>query len=234
MKKLVILWASAAVLGAAAAPLDAGPSEAVACADEALSVDASLPEVAALACGYAIQAKARLVACGLRQTRPVEIFLVDRFDEGIENCLAYYDCTDGAVRVTDPAALEARLPDDHPYRVLPTEVVLQALISHELAHALLDQTRRGADGREPAFVDQEYVAAAMELDLLDERWRTALIDAAPVSLPPREGLISALIYAFEPRKFATNAWQFFAAEPDGCARVRRIAEGTFSFADQPR
>ena len=71
----------------------------------------------------------------------------------------------------------------------------------------------------------------MELEILDPIWREALIRAAPVSLPPKESLIAALIYNFDPRKFATNAWQYFNAEPDGCIRIQNISTGGFSFSN---
>lgn len=197
------------------------------CADNQISVIADSGDTAGLACSLAIEAKTRLAECGLTQTAPIQIRLLDSRQLDIAHCLATFNCTSNVIEITDPRFIEASLGEDNPYRVLPVDVIFQALISHELAHALLEQTSEGVD---VPFVDHEYVAAAMELNILDPKWRTALIRAAPVSLPPKISLISELIYGFDPRKFATNAWQYFNTEPDGCERIRAIAIGNFSFA----
>ena len=201
------------------------------CADGFLSVAASTPEAARFACGTAIDGKAEIVACGLEQRRPIRIELVDRLEHPAAECLAAYNCADEVIQVTDPAAIDGLLGPDSPYRRLPVDGVFRAILTHELAHALLSQS---AEGRDIAFVDHEYVAAALELESLEPEWRAALIEAAPVALPATTGLISPLIYALAPRSFATNAWEFFHAEPDGCARIREIAGGTFTFSGLPR
>ena len=73
------------------------------------------------------------------------------------------------------------------------------------------------------------VAAALELEYLADDWRNVLLQASPVSLPPKVGLIDIWIYGLAPRKFATNAWQHFQQDDHGCALVREIVEGQFSF-----
>jgi hypothetical protein len=209
----------------------AAASEQFICADPQLSVNSDSPGLASLACQFTIHTKERIMACGFIQSRAIEIVIVDSIEHHLGECLATYDCAADIFQIADPVSIAATLKDDNPYSSLPEEVVFQALISHEMAHALLEQSSVGTD---LAFVDHEYVAAAMELDILEPEWRKRLISAAPVSLPPKVGLISALIYGFEPRKFATNSWQYFDAEADGCERIRRIADGEFSFSDQPR
>lgn len=218
-----------ALVASSASPLPASGTMLL-CPDRDIAVTSTSPESAALACNFAMQAKKRIVACGLDQSRPIQVFIEDWIEHDFADCLATYNCSDDVIRVTDPVSLSDRLEEEDSYRVLPVTVLFQALISHEMAHALLEQSSPGTD---LAFVDHEYVAAAMELDILDQEWREALIDAAPVSLPPKAELISALIYAIDPRKFATNAWRFFNADPDGCERIRRIAAGDFSFSRQP-
>ncbi|MBS9719020.1 hypothetical protein J4E70_18970 [Pseudohalocynthiibacter aestuariivivens] len=231
MWKLNRICAALAILSAGSPCVVSASPELIICQDDQLSVLSPTPEFVELACHFAIEAKTRLLECGLHQPNPIEIFLVERIEHDIGDCLATYDCTDEIIRVKQPESIADALVEGSPYSVLPTTVIFQALVSHEMAHALLEQSSRGTD---LAFVDHEYVAAVMELDIIDPEWRQALIDAAPVRLPPKPGLISALIYGFEPRKFATNAWQYFNAEVDGCERIRQIADGNFSFTDQPR
>jgi hypothetical protein len=209
---------------------DAEPG-AVICADDQLSVVAPTPELASFACDVALGAKTRIVACGLDQRRPIRIELTDRLEHMAAECLAAYSCSDDVIRVTDPAAIPDALDPSSPYTRLPPDIVFAALVAHEMAHALLAQT---SDGREIAFVDHEYVAAALELDSLAPEWRAVLIEAAPIAREPTMGLISPLIYALEPRAFAANAWSFFDAEDDGCDRVGAIARGVFTFSSLPR
>lgn len=206
-------------------------SGAATCADDRLSVVAPTPELASLACDAALQAKTRIVACGLDQRRPIRIELIDHLEHTAAECLADYSCLDDVIRVTDPASLPDALDPASPYTRLPPDIVFRALVAHEMAHALLAQS---SEGREIAFVDHEYVAAALEFDTLAPEWRAVLIEAAPVGHEPTTGLISPLIYALEPRAFAANAWAFFDAEEDGCARVRAIARGDFTFSSLPR
>jgi hypothetical protein len=228
---LMVMLRPLAVL-AIALPLARGAvAHEMVCADGLLSVVAATPELATDACAAALGARARITACGLDQRRPIRIELIGRLEHPAADCLASYSCSEEVIRVTDPAAIPGVLEPDSPYARLPPEVVFQALVAHELAHALLAQS---AAGREIAFVDHEYVAAALELDILDPGWRTVLIEASPTGSPPTLGLISPMIYALAPRTFAANAWSFFDAEPDGCARVRAIARGEFTFADLPR
>lgn len=203
----------------------------VSCADPSLSVRSASLNDADLACRHAIKAKEQITSCGLRQTTPLRIDLVEHLDHAFGDCLASFDCTGDVISVTAPGAIAGKLSGENAYRALPGEVVFEALIAHEMAHALLEQSSVGTD---IAFVDHEYVAAAMELEAIGPVWREELIAVAPVSLPPKTGLISALIYGFDPRKFATNAWQFFDADPEGCDRILRISTGDFTFATLPR
>lgn len=225
-----LCYALAVISGGGTYALSAS-AESLLCQDHQLSVLSPTPEFSELACILAAEAKAHLLECGLHQSSPIEIVLVEKIEHEFGDCLATYDCRDEIIRVIHPQALTEAIEDGGPYSVLPTKIVFQALISHEMAHALLEQSSQGID---LAFVDHEYVAAAMELDIIDPRWRQAFIDAAPVSLPPKINLISSLIYGFDPRKFATNAWQYFNAEGDGCERIRQIADGEFSFYVQPQ
>ncbi len=137
----------------------AAASEHFTCADPQLSVTSGSPELASLACEFATHAKERIVACGLSQSRPIKIVIVDKIDQDLGACLATYDCATDILQIADPVSIAATLKDDNPYSALPEEVVFQALISHEMAHALLEQSSVGTD---LAFVDHEYVAAAME------------------------------------------------------------------------
>jgi hypothetical protein len=168
-----------------------------------------------------------MFGCGLVQTRPVAVEVVADISHPIGECLSYFDCALDVIRITEPGTFRAVLQADDPYSRLPVDVLLASLLAHELAHALTAQT---AGARQIDIVDQEYIAAALEIEQMDEAWREVLVRAAPVSLPPKPGLIDIWIYGMSPRKFATNAWQHFRLEGNGCGLVAQILAGDFSFA----
>ncbi len=201
------------------------------CTDQAFSVDAYDAQMTEQLCTMATDIRGQLEECGLAQSRPLTIEMVEDVSHPMANCLAYFDCEYDLVRITDPAAYESLMEEDSSYAALPAVVTLRALLTHEITHALVAHT---AGDRSVPLVDQEYVAAAMELELMGEDWREVLIAANPVTLPPKEGLIDIWIYGFAPRKFAVNAWQHFSLPQNGCALVRRIVDGQKSFKKEVR
>lgn len=209
---------------ALAMPALADPQE---CDGGTFTIDAPTAALSVTICDALLEARDALLACGLEQNRPITVEIMSGISHPIGECLSYYECDFDTIRVTAPDVLADALSSGDAYSVLPPEVLLTSLLTHELAHALVAQS---AGDRRIDIIDQEYIAAALELENMDPGWRDALIRAAPVSLPPKESLIDILIYGMAPRKFATNAWQHFRAENDGCARVRDIVAGRFSFA----
>jgi hypothetical protein len=198
----------------------------IACPDSRFVVEAASPHLQATLCEVAVAAADRLLLCGLSQTRPVTLRIVDTVSHPVADCLAAYDCDFDRIRITAPERYAELLAPDTAYASLPPEVLLRSLLAHELSHALLDQS---AQGRPVDLVDHEYVAAAMELDLMPPAWRGVILDAARLEMP-REGLINIWIYRLEPRRFSANAWLHFSAEGNGCDLVRRIVDGEATFA----
>jgi len=222
------LWAALACLPIAGHSVASDPYT---CKDSSISIVAASQGEAQQACSHAEEAKVIIVGCGLTQTTPIRIELVEFLEHGLGACLGSYDCAADVIRVVEPSKIPRSVEMEPPYSLLPVDVVFKALIAHELAHALLEQSSEGTDIE---FVDHEFVAAVMELETMAPEWREVYLAAAQVSLPPKVGLISAVIYGFDPRKFAVNAWQFFRTEPDGCERIHKIAAGSFTFANWPR
>lgn len=206
----------------------AGPlrAEPLPCPDPRFEVDADDPDLAMQLCDLAAEAADRLSACGLTPTRPLLIEVVESIAHPVADCLAAYDCDFDRIRISHPDGFDGLLPAGSPYSELPTDVLLGALLTHELSHAFLHQT---AMQREITPVDHEYVAAAMELDSLQEEWRQVLLDHSLLE-EARPGLIDIWIYRLEPRRFSANAWLHFQAPGNGCALIGRIAEGRHSFA----
>lgn len=218
----LVLWVIA-LMGPWTGPIAAEP---VQCEGGMFAVEPAGHGLSARVCQIVLDARDQLAQCGLVQTQAVTVQIVEGYAQPDIKCLASLDCAQGVIRVADPKSYAGLLEEGDPYALLPADVLLQALLTHELAHALVEQT---ADGRKVAIVDQEYIAAAMELEFLDEPWRTTLVEASPPPDPPALGLIDFWIYGLEPRQFATNAWRHFSLPENGCPLVGRIVSGDYTF-----
>lgn len=201
-------------------------SEPSPCSDPLFIVETADMGMVQQLCAMAVEIRGNLESCGLKQSRALTIEITGDVSHPLGNCLAYFDCEYDLVHISDPSNWDMLKDQDKAYASLPKDVTLRALLTHELTHALLTQV---AGEKEVSIVDHEYVAAAMELELMEETWRDVLLDMAAVELPPKEGLIDIWIYGFAPRKFAVNAWQHFRLPENGCSLVKKIAEGDVSF-----
>lgn len=226
-QRLQLFAVCTVILTTFASGADRAAAQPMRCEDPGYAVTSADPDLSRRVCREAADIGGRLAACGLVSSETVVIEITDVPGHLPINCLAYYDCEHDVVRVTDPALFPDLLAPDNPYAQLSPEAVLRALLTHEVSHVLV---ARAAAPRSVSIIDQEYVAAAMELDLLDPGARAALLEASPTPDPPSAGLIDIWIYGLEPRKFAANAWQHFALPENGCDLVRRIVDGKFSFA----
>ena len=223
MAKCLVLAAILSVI--AESPLFGGS---LPCKDPMFTVDENEDALAQKLCTMASEIRSQLEGCGLEQHRALTIEIVNEISHPLANCLAYFDCEYDLVRIADPSTWDQHLLEkDKAYASLPMEVTLRALLTHEITHALATQV---AGERQVPMVDQEYMAAAMELEFMENEWRDVLLKVSPVSLPPKEGLIDIWIYGFAPRKFAVNAWQHFRLPENGCELVHRLIEGDASFA----
>ena len=162
---------------ALAMPALADPQD---CDGGAFTIEAPTAALSVTICDALLEARDALLACGLEQSRPITVEVMSGISHPIGECLSYYECDFDTIRVTAPDALADALSTGDAYSVLPPEVLLTSLLTHELAHALVAQS---AGDRRINIVDQEYIAAALELENMDPGWRDALIRAAPVSLP---------------------------------------------------
>ena len=219
---------SATFMWMALTPAFCGP---LPCPDPMFAVDANDDTMTLQLCKMATEIRDRLEVCGLKQSRVLTVEITDELSHPLANCLAYFDCEYDVIRIADPSTWDALMEEDEAYASLPAEVTFKALLTHEITHALVTQT---AGDREVPVVDQEYIAASMELELMEAEWRDVLLAEVLVELPPKDGLIDIWIYAFAPRKFAVNAWQHFSLPENGCSLVQQIVVGDVSFSKEVR
>lgn len=203
------------------------PAEIRACDDPALTVDAGTEGLSARVCEAAIAAKTLIGSCGLEQRYPIHIAVVERATHpSFGECLALFDQRTGCLQVSEIDRMPSLLAAGDARRALPPEALFAATITHEMAHALLQQS---AGEVEIAATEQEFVANAFEMESLDPVWRDMLLAAQPVPPQGSMSLVHISIYALDPRAFANNAWSLFHRDEIGCSLIRKIAEGKFRF-----
>jgi hypothetical protein len=197
------------------------------CDDPLLSVQAKSDDLVEMVCNAASAAKALLVSCGLEQTHPIDIEVVDAAQHPtFGDCMAVFDQRTGCLQLTDIDRLPLLLPAGDARSDLPPEVLFSATITHEMAHALLQQS---AGDVQIAATEQEFVANAFEMQSFDPKWRDLLLQSHPIKPPGSLGLVHLSIYALDPRAFANNAWVVFDQDVMGCSLIKKISEGKFRF-----
>ena len=125
------------------------------CAGLEVSVVAEDRALANRICSVAATALDRLSQCALRQTRPFDIRVSQTLPSPFNGCFGVYHCADNSVEVLDPAALSRAVEATGDFAQLPTDVLFDSLIVHEISHVLTDQSGL-SDPRTSAEI--EYIA----------------------------------------------------------------------------
>lgn len=203
----------------------AGIAQTKLCDDPLFSVTAGDAATGATVCEMAGDIAVSLSTCGLTLSRPLEIILVDEIAHFDNNCLGVFDCEQNEILLTRPTRYDGLFEEDNAYALLPPDVLLRALLTHEMSHAAIHQT---AGDRTVPLIDHEYIANALALEFMDPRWRAEMLDAAGLEVAA-EGRINIWIYQLAPQRFTANAWLYFSEPGNGCALVEQILEGQRSF-----
>lgn len=202
-------------------------SEPLPCGDEGFSVEAATPDLHATLCRTASQSMSFLAECRLPRARPIVIQTVDEIAHPLATCLAAFDCGYDRVRLVLRDDYAGLVDADDPYARFPADVLVGTLLTHELAHAMIEQN---SPGRQVPLVDHEYIAAAMELEQMPPEWRAEILDHAGLE-SGAEGRINIWIYRLEPRRFAANAWLHFSQPENGCDLIGRLVAGDATFEE---
>jgi hypothetical protein len=222
----VLLWA----LALASAPVSAGE---VACPDPRVRVEADSAALRERVCGEIERLRPSFAACGLEQGRQITLLVVSgsATDPHDPSCIGSYDCGRDEIRVLHPEALPQAVGPDSPLARLSAGELFDSLIAHELAHAFFAQSEPGGEVR--PFVDQEYVAYAMQMASLDEAARARLLEAhAGMAMVDRIEL-NGIVALAAPTLFAAKAWRHFSSPGNGCAFVERLIRGEVTLSLAP-
>ena len=205
----------------------ASESSELKCNDLAATVVVKEPELGNRICSAAERAVEQLSDCGIHQTEPLMIEVVEGeiFLKGT-SCLGIYHCGQALIQLVAPDTVEAALGDDHTFAEIPSSEFYDSIVVHEITHALVHQTRQGSLS---SVVATEYLAYAMQIEFLSEETRTKFISNHPVTEPVTPDALNEVILAFSPAIFSIKAWKHFSQPENGCAFVRRLLNDEHEF-----
>lgn len=168
-------------------------------------------------------ATAVLGACGVRIAAAPRIRLAETLPIscGVK-VWGLYDGNMDEITLGTPAACAAEASEGSLFQLVETRFAYVATAGHEATHAILHAGGLGAD----RHVEHEYIAAVVQMQLLPEAARAAVL--APLKIGSDVGLwgLNPLLHALQPGLFIGTAWRHFEGLEDGCAFLRGLAEGT--------
>ena len=217
-----------AILLAAALPTGTMADDWHRCPGNGWQVTGASPEEHALVCQGVAGAAATLAACGVRIGAVPRIRVIQelpRFCGG--QVMGLYDPAVDEIVLGDPAICATAPPAGSLYdRISPSDAFV-AIAAHEAAHAML----YAAGLKIERFLEHEYIAAIVQMSALPEASRARLLEPLRIGNDVRIGQFNPFIYAFAPDYFVALAWTHFQREPDGCAFLRAMVEGTIRLED---
>ena len=197
------------------------------CNDPMIIVEALDKGLAERICRVAVAAKAYHETCHLKQSRPVTIAVVDELLTGRQSgFISLYRPQKDRIELTHPNDVTHNLSKDSVYRNLQPDHLYDSLIVHEMTHALLAKTYLGL---QLGIAGHEYIAYALQLELMPAKTRQILLDAYPPRFELEFGAFDETYLARAPVRFATNAWRHFSMAGHGCTFIQKIIEGDVEF-----
>ena len=192
---------------------------------EVTGADAS--ELAMVCEGVAAAARV-LASCRVPTASATRIRVVDELPVscGVKTW-GIYDAGSDEIVLGNPAICSDEAPEGSLFARLPAPLAFVAITAHEATHAMLHAGGLGQD----RHLEHEYIAAVVQMSTLPETARAALL--VPLKIGETVGIweLNPLIHALQPDLFVGLAWRHFESEPDNCALVRAMAEGTLRLPD---
>lgn len=138
----------------------------------------------------------------------------------------YFNSARRLIEIASPAS--PHMGHRKPWGLPWTPEIVYSILRHELAHAALHQ----AMGESLVRVSKawiEYIAYAVQIELMDESLRSRVLanypDAAPFETPER---VNQMIYGYDPDAFGVRAY-LHARERGGAQFIRLLARKETAF-----
>ncbi len=181
-----------------------------------------------LVCEGVAAAEAILSTCGVRTAAATRIRVVDELPLscGVK-VWGLFDAGRDEILLGSPALCRAEAPEGSIFERLAPALAFTGIVAHEATHAMLFAGGLGED----RHLEHEYIAAVVQMSVLPEDARADMLAPLGLDKPVAIWEVNPLIHALHPELFAGLAWMHFSGEPDSCALLRAMAEGTLRLPD---
>jgi hypothetical protein len=181
-----------------------------------------------LVCEGVAAAEAFLSACGVRTATATRIRMVNELPLSCGvSVWGLFDARRDEILLGSPALCRAEAPAGSLFERLAPSLAFTGIVAHEATHAMLFGGGLGED----KHLEHEYIAAVVQMSVLPENARAELMTSLGLDRPVAIWEVNPLIHALQPELFAGRAWMHFSGEPDNCALLRAMAEGTLRLPD---
>ncbi len=205
-------------------------AEALSCGAEMVLVQTENSELHQRVCKVVMTALPRLESCNLRLHRPIVIGFNDEISPSSIDCFGIYHTGKNQIELLTPEAFHsAHLKSDYCSGIPETDH-FESIVVHELTHALLDQVPGGTTDY---AVDQEYIAYAMQLEMMQKPVRDQFLSDIGLSTPIAAERINEFVLMFSPSVFAASSWLHFSSSENGCDLVGEIIRGEQTLWQEP-
>jgi len=216
-------WGLALTLGgglALAGPPRHDAQRVTACPGVPVSVQATEPADAALACAGAVAAFAFMVPLGVTLPPEVRVELVPELPPDLRaDAVGCYAMESRRTFVLTRERFRAR----GNWFSLPTsDALYQSVVAHEVAHAIVGCH---IGGRKLPTAAHEYVAYVVMFSTMDPAERQAALQVNPGQGYDHDAQINDLQYAFDPMRFGVEAYRHWLRQRDGADFLRRVLAG---------
>lgn len=191
------------------------------CASGAADVEAAEPNEVETVCEAADAAAEVLRSCGVTSRKAVRFVVAEQIpDHYPAHILALYD--PAAKRITVPtfAASVGIVGPRGQFGVPITPALYRGLLSHEFAHAVVDQI---ADGRLQRLA-HEYIAYATQFAVMEPALREEILAGYPHQSPIILKELNELYYALSPDNFAIKVYLHFTTPENGCGFIQNLLQ----------
>jgi hypothetical protein len=177
----------------------------------------------ALICKGVAAATSTLAACDVPTETVTRIRVVDELPLYCGVAVrGLFDPESDEIRLGNPAICLADAPEGSLFDRIAPSLAFVAIAAHEAAHAMLYAGGLGFERQ----LEHEYIAGVVQMSALPEAARAAFLEPLNIGANVPISHLNPIMYGMDPDRFIGLAWRHFEAEPDGCAVLRAMAEGT--------
>jgi len=206
------------VLAWLAAPVWSTPTS---CEGTNISVSTRSEAFATLTCDAVDKATVLFARCNMPPiASPMKIEIVRDLKD---DCVALYHCGEDWIEILEPPMMASRRNPDGAFSFLGLDDYYQSVIVHELAHAAFDDVLCPFGA---CIASSEYVAYAMQIMSLPPDAQMEFVKTSGLGRQVARDELSAVMLFMAPGRFAQKAWAHLSQQPNPCAYIGQIMDGT--------